>query len=97
MEDASLQIITGRDPEGLEIIRHSFAHLVGHAVKQLYPNAKMAIGPIIDNGFYYDIDYNEPFTPDDMLAVEQRIKELIKKDYEIEIEKVSQTQAVKVF
>ena len=97
IEDASLQIITGRDPEGLEIIRHSFAHLVGHAVKQLYPNAKMAIGPTIDNGFYYDIDYDEPFTPDDMAAVEKRIKELVKKDYEVEIEKVSQAQAVKVF
>ncbi len=96
-EDASLQIITGRDPEGLEIIRHSFAHLIGHAVKQLYPNAKMAIGPTIDNGFYYDIDYDEPFTPDDMAAVEKRIKELVKKDYEVEIEKVTQAQAVKAF
>ena len=77
-DDANLQIITGRDPEGLEIIRHSFAHLVGHAVKQLYPEAKMAIGPVIDNGFYYDIDYDQPFTPDDMAAVEKRIGELIK-------------------
>ncbi len=96
-DDAKLQIITARDPEGLEIIRHSFAHLVGHAVKQLYPEAKMAIGPVIDNGFYYDIDYDEHFTPDDMAAVEQRIKELIKKDYEVEVEKVSKDKAIQAF
>ena len=55
-QDASLQLITSKDSEGLEIIRHSCAHLLGHAIKQLYPNVKMAIGPTIDNGFYYDID-----------------------------------------
>ena len=60
--DASLQIITPKDEEGLEIIRHSCAHLVGHAVKQLYPNAKMVIGPVIDEGFYYDIAIDRPFT-----------------------------------
>lgn len=61
--DASLQIITPRDDEGLEIIRHSCAHLIGHAVKQLYPTAKMVIGPVINDGFYYDIAYERPFTP----------------------------------
>ena len=61
-DDADVTLITGRDEEGLEVIRHSFAHLVGHAVKQLYPTAKMAIGPVIENGFYYDIDYDRPFT-----------------------------------
>ena len=82
-DDADVTLITGRDEEGLEVIRHSFAHLVGHAVKQLYPTAKMAIGPVIENGFYYDIDYERPFTPEDLEAIEKRVKELIKKDYEV--------------
>ena len=81
--DSDVTLITGRDEEGLEVIRHSFAHLVGHAVKQLYPTAKMAIGPVIENGFYYDIDYERPFTPEDLEAIEKRVKELIKKDYEV--------------
>ncbi len=81
--DADVVLITGRDAEGLDVIRHSFAHLVGHAVKQLYPTAKMAIGPVIENGFYYDIDYERPFTPEDVDAIEKRIGELIKKDYEV--------------
>ncbi|HEY5613986.1 MAG TPA: TGS domain-containing protein, partial [Lysobacter sp.] len=75
--DAILRIITPKDPEGVEIIRHSSAHLIGHAVKQLYPNAKMVIGPVIEEGFYYDIWNDRPFTPDDMAAIEQRMAELI--------------------
>ncbi|MFT2111418.1 threonine--tRNA ligase [Marinomonas sp. 2405UD68-3] len=82
-EDAELSLITGRDEEGLEIIRHSFAHLIGHAVKQLFPTAKMAIGPTIDNGFYYDVAYERPFTNEDMLAIEKRMLELVKKDYDV--------------
>ncbi len=82
-EDANITLVTGRDNEGLEVIRHSFAHLVGHAVKQLYPAAKMAIGPVIDNGFYYDIEFERPFTPEDVTAIEKRVGELIKKDYEV--------------
>ncbi len=82
-EDAEVTLITGRDQDGLEVIRHSFAHLVGHAIKQLYPTAKMAIGPVIEDGFYYDIDYERPFTPEDVAAIEKRIKELIKKDYDV--------------
>ena len=82
-EDAEVTLITGRDQDGLDVIRHSFAHLVGHAVKQLYPQAKMAIGPVIDDGFYYDIDFERPFTPEDVAAIEKRIKELIKKDYDV--------------
>ncbi|TDR14731.1 threonine--tRNA ligase [Marinomonas communis] len=82
-EDSDVSLVTGRDEEGLEIIRHSFAHLVGHAVKQLFPTAKMAIGPVIDEGFYYDIAYERPFTPDDMAAIEKRIGELVKKDYDV--------------
>ena len=70
--DSDVTLITGRDQEGLEVIRHSFAHLVGHAVKQLYPEARMAIGPVIENGFYYDIDFERPFTPEDVAAIEKR-------------------------
>ncbi|MGY1531120.1 threonine--tRNA ligase [Luteimonas sp. A649] len=81
--DASLQILTPKDPEGVEIIRHSCAHLVGHAVKQLYPDAKMVIGPVIDEGFYYDIWREQPFTPDDMAAIEQRMRELIDTEYDV--------------
>ena len=82
-DDATLSIITGKDSEGVEIIRHSFAHLVGHAVKQLYPTAEMAIGPVIDEGFYYDIAYERPFTPEDLVAIEKRIGELVKTDYDV--------------
>ncbi len=87
-DDASLQIITPKDEAGLEIIRHSCAHLVGHAVKQLYPSAKMVIGPVIAEGFYYDIAYERPFTPDDLAAIEARMNELIAKDYDV-IKKVT--------
>ena len=82
-DDSKLSIITGKDPEGVEIIRHSFAHLVGHAVKQLYPTAEMAIGPVIDEGFYYDIAYERPFTPEDLAVIEKRIGDLIKTDYDV--------------
>ena len=82
-EDATLQIITPRDDEGLEIIRHSCAHLIGHAVKQLYPTAKMVIGPVINDGFYYDIAYERPFTPDDLVAIEQHMMALIERDYDV--------------
>jgi len=81
--DAKLEIVTSRDDAGLEIIRHSFAHLVGHAIKQLYPNAKMAIGPTIENGFYYDIDLDENLTNDDLATIEKRITALIKTDYDV--------------
>ncbi|MEP0071126.1 MAG: threonine--tRNA ligase, partial [Marinomonas sp.] len=82
-DDAELSIVTGKDSDGVEIIRHSFAHLVGHAVKQLYPTAQMAIGPVIDEGFYYDIAYERPFTPEDLAAIEKRIAELVKTDYDV--------------
>ena len=81
--DASLQILTPKDAEGVDIIRHSAAHLVGHAVKQLYPEAKMVIGPVIEDGFYYDIWHERPFTPEDMAAIEQRMRELIAQDYDV--------------
>ena len=82
-EDATLQIITPKDEEGVEIIRHSCAHLVGHAVKQLFPEAKMVIGPVIEEGFYYDIWMPRPFTLDDLAAIEERMKKLIDQDYDV--------------
>lgn len=82
-EDAKVSIITAKDKEGVEIIRHSCAHLIGHAVKQLYPEAKMVIGPVIEDGFYYDISYPRPFTPEDMAAIEKRMQELIAQNYDV--------------
>lgn len=82
-EDASLRIITAKDQEGVEIIRHSCAHLIGHAVKQLFPEAKMVIGPVIDDGFYYDIATDRAFTPEDLDKIEQRMRELIAQDYDV--------------
>ena len=82
-EDSTLQIITPKDEDGVHIIRHSCAHLVGHAVKQLFPEAKMVIGPVIEDGFYYDIFSEQPFTPEDMAAIEERMKKLIDQDYDV--------------
>ncbi|MEF7617290.1 threonine--tRNA ligase [Aquincola sp. MAHUQ-54] len=95
--DAKLQIITPKDDEGLEIIRHSCAHLVGHAVKQLYPTAKMVIGPVIEEGFYYDISYERPFTPEDMAAIETRMRELIAKDYDVIKRMTPRAEVIEVF
>ncbi|AXO61934.1 threonine--tRNA ligase [Ectopseudomonas oleovorans] len=95
--DATLQIITPKDEEGLEIIRHSCAHLVGHAVKQLYPNAKMVIGPVIDEGFYYDIAIDRPFTPEDMAAIEKRMAELIDKDYDVIKKMTPRAEVIELF
>ncbi|SFU29816.1 threonine--tRNA ligase [Halomonas korlensis] len=95
--DAHVSIITARDAEGLEIIRHSCAHLIGHAVKQLYPEAKMAIGPVIDDGFYYDIDFGHSVTPEDLDAIEARMKALIDHDYNVVREYVDRDQALQTF
>jgi len=95
--DAALHIITPKDEEGLEIIRHSCAHLIGHAVKQLYPTAKMVIGPVIAEGFYYDIWYERPFTPDDMAAIEKRMLELIEKDYDVVKKVTPRDEVIAVF
>ncbi len=81
--DAEVRLLTAKDQEGVDIIRHSCAHLIGHAVKQLYPEAKMVIGPVIDDGFYYDIATDTPFTPDDLDKIEARMKELIEQDYDV--------------
>ena len=82
-DDADLQIITIKDDDGLHIMRHSCAHLLGHALKQLHPEAKMAIGPVIENGFYYDVETPESLTPDDLVALEKRMQELAKTGYEV--------------
>ncbi len=95
--DARLQIITPKDDEGLEIIRHSTAHLVGHAVKQLYPTARMVIGPVIDEGFYYDIAYERPFTPEDVAAIEARMRELIAQDYDVVKRVTPRAEVIEVF
>ncbi len=96
-KDAEVVIITSKDKEGVEIIRHSFAHLIGHAVKQIYPNIKMAIGPVIEDGFYYDIFSEYRFTPDDLNKIEERINKLIKTNYDVEILQVSKKEAIKTF
>lgn len=95
--DAALQIVTPQDEEGLEIIRHSCAHLIGHAVKQLYPSAKMVIGPVIENGFYYDIAYERPFTPEDLTAIEARMKELIAQDYDVIKQMTPRAEVIEIF
>ena len=78
--DAVVAIVTERDPEGLEILRHSTAHLLAYAVKELYPEAQVTIGPVVENGFYYDFAYKRPFTPDDLEAIEARMRELARRD-----------------
>ena len=96
-EDAAVQIITPKDSEGVEIIRHSCAHLVGHAVKQLFPNAKMVIGPVIEDGFYYDIAAEKPFTPEDMKAIEERMKQLINQDYDVIKKMLPRAEVIEIF
>lgn len=95
--DVSLQIITAKDDDGIEIIRHSCAHLLGHAIKQLWPDAKMAIGPTIDNGFYYDIDMEHTLTDEDLAGLEKRMKALAKTNYEVVKKTVSWQEARDVF
>ncbi|ABV50294.1 Threonyl-tRNA synthetase [Prochlorococcus marinus str. MIT 9215] len=95
--DSKVVIITSKDKEGIEIIRHSFAHLIGHAVKQIYSDIKMAIGPVIEDGFYYDIFSEYRFTPEDLIKIENRINKLIKTNYDVEILQVSKKEAIKTF
>ncbi|MDE9444129.1 threonine--tRNA ligase [Xenorhabdus bovienii] len=95
--DANLAIITSKDEDGLEIIRHSCAHLLGHAVKQLWPDTKMAIGPVIDNGFYYDVDLDRSLTQEDIELLEKRMLELAKTDYDVIKKKVSWQEARDAF
>ncbi len=96
-DDASLQIITPKDDEGVEIIRHSCAHLIGHAVKQMFPDVQMVIGPVIDEGFYYDIFSPKPFTLDDVTAIENRMKALINDEYDVIKKMTPRDEAIKTF
>ena len=95
--DANVEIVTPRDAAGVDIIRHSCAHLLGHAVKQLYPEVKMVIGPVITDGFYYDIYSEKPFTPDDMQAIEKRMMTLIKQDYDVIKKMTPRDEVIEVF
>ncbi len=95
--DAEVAILTPRDEEGLEVIRHSTAHLLAQAVKELYPEAQVTIGPVIENGFYYDFDYKRPFTEEDLEKIEARMKELARQDIPVERTVMDRDEAVKFF
>jgi threonyl-tRNA synthetase len=95
--DAKVAIVTDRDPEGLEVIRHSTAHLLAQAVKQLFPEAQVTIGPVIDDGFYYDFAYSRPFTTEDLGAIEERMKELAAADHPVSRRVMSRDAAVQFF
>ena len=96
-QDIDLAIVTDKDPEGLEVIRHSTAHLLAYAVKEMFPDAQVTIGPVIDNGFYYDFAYSRPFTPEDLLAIEKRMAEIAKKDEKVTRTVVPRDEAITYF
>ena len=95
--DASLAIVTDKDADGVDVIRHSTAHLLAYAVKELYPDAQVTIGPVIDNGFYYDFSYKRPFTPEDLAAIEKKMMELARKDEKVTREVWNRDEAVALF
>jgi threonyl-tRNA synthetase len=95
--DAQLAIVTDKDADGLEVIRHSTAHLLAYAVKELFPEAQVTIGPVIENGFYYDFAYKRPFTPEDLVAIEQRMLELARKDEPVVRRVLPRDEAVAYF
>src|SRR3954468_769286 len=95
--DADLAIVTPKSPEGLDILRHSTSHLMAQAVQELFPGAQVTIGPVIENGFYYDFSYKRPFTPEDLVAIEKRMAEIVKKDLKVERKIMSRDEAVKFF
>jgi threonyl-tRNA synthetase len=95
--DTSLAIVTDRDPAGLDVIRHSTAHLLAYAVKELFPDAQVTIGPVIENGFFYDFSYKRPFTPEDLAAIEAKMTELAKKDEKVERRVLPRDEAVAYF
>src|SRR5436853_301756 len=95
--DSPLSIITAKDPEGLDVIRHSTAHLLAYAVKQLFPEAQVTIGPVIENGFFYDFSYKRPFTPEDLAAIEKRMAELAAKDEPVTRRVLPRDEAVAYF
>jgi threonyl-tRNA synthetase len=96
-DDARVAILTPKDPEGLEVIRHSTAHLLAYAVKELFPEAQVTIGPVIENGFYYDFAYKRPFTPEDLAAIEKRMQELAAKDEPVTRRVLPRDDAVRHF
>src|SRR5690606_25485978 len=96
-QDAQLAIVTAKDPDGLEVIRHSTAHLLAYPVKSLFPDAQVTIGPVIDNGFYYDFSYKRAFTPEDLEAIEKKMAELAKKDEPVVREEWKRDDAVAFF
>jgi threonyl-tRNA synthetase len=95
--DASLAVVTDRDPEGIEVLRHSTAHLLAYAVKELFPDAQVTIGPVIEDGFYYDFSYERPFTPEDLASIERKMAELAKKDEPVVRKSMARDDAVKYF
>ncbi|HNK18736.1 MAG TPA: TGS domain-containing protein, partial [Piscinibacter sp.] len=95
--DTALAILTDKDADGLEVIRHSTAHLLAYAVKELFPDAQVTIGPVIENGFYYDFSYKRPFTPEDLAAIEAKMAELAKKDEPVVRRVLPRDEAVAYF
>jgi len=95
--DADLAIVTDKDPEGLEVLRHSTAHLLAHAVKELFPDAQVTIGPVIEDGFYYDFSFSRPFTPEDLAAIEKRMAEIAKRDIKVVREVWERSKAIEFF
>src|SRR5688572_5464971 len=95
--DADVAIVTDKDPEGVNVIRHSTAHLLAYAVKELFPEAQVTIGPVIEDGFYYDFSYKRPFTPEDLAAIEKRMGEIARKDENVERRTMPRDEAVKYF
>lgn len=95
--DAALEIVTARDPEGVEVIRHSCAHLLAQAVKELFPAAQVTIGPVIEDGFYYDFAFDRPFTPEDLQAIEDRMRELAQADLQVRRRELPRDEAVALF
>src|SRR6187549_841758 len=95
--DTRLAILTEKDPAGLDVIRHSTAHLLAYAVKELFPDAQVTIGPVIENGFYYDFSYKRPFTPEDLVAIEAKMTELARKDEQVTRQVLPRDEAVAHF
>src|SRR4029077_3049519 len=96
-DDATLAIVTEKDPDGLKVIRHSTAHLLAQAVKELYPDAQVTIGPVIEDGFFYDFSFKRPFTPEDLAAIEARMTQLAQADHKVNRRVMPRDEAVKYF
>src|SRR5678815_1184406 len=95
--DADIAIVTDKDPEANDLLRHSTAHLLAHAVKELFPEAQVTIGPVIENGFYYDFSYKRPFTPEDLSQIEKRMTEIAKRDLPVQRKEMKRDDAVAFF